>query len=164
MEQAFEAYRNRLDEIPDEEFEKAPAPGVWSAAEVYSHLLDATLRTFMGIDQCCMKTVEHTTVKENWKGKLMMWLGTLSFMRINAPPEVAARVKKITKEEARNKLVKIRRRIEELATRLQSAPEDYRIKHPIMGMLSGKQWFKFCRMHAEHHLKQLDRISKALAG
>jgi len=27
-------------------------------------------------------------------------------------------------------------------------------------MLDGKQWFKFIRIHADHHLKQLARITK----
>jgi uncharacterized linocin/CFP29 family protein len=31
-------------------------------------------------------------------------------------------------------------------------------------MLNAQQWFKFIRIHLQHHIKQLDRIKKVSAN
>jgi hypothetical protein len=43
IEAALDAYRSRLDIIPDNLFDVTPPGGGWSYAEVYSHILQATL-------------------------------------------------------------------------------------------------------------------------
>ena len=66
--------------------------------------------------------------------------------------------KKITKEEARNLIVKCRARMEAMATLITENPTTRRGQHPRLGLLTAAQWFKFIRIHAKHHLKQIQRL------
>jgi len=69
---------------------------------------------------------------------------------------------KISKEDAKNLLIKCRGRIDDTTPLLKDSSPHSRYKHPRLGMLNAKQWFKFIRIHAEHHLRQLKRITKKI--
>jgi hypothetical protein len=69
-------------------------------------------------------------------------------------------VQKISKEEARNLLIKCRTRVNEMVPLLKDSPENCRMKHPRLGMLNARQWYKFIMIHTKHHIKQLNRIEK----
>lgn len=159
---ALDAYRSWLDEIPEEQFTETPANGGWSYAEVYSHILQASLGSSVAAEKCCRKTGVITNKGLNLKGMLVFLLGRFPPGKRQAPPAVAALTKKIDKEEARNLIVRLRKRIEELSALMHhGGNNDHKISHPGLGMLNGHQWFKFLRMHLQHHLKQLGRIKKS---
>jgi hypothetical protein len=159
---ALDAYRSWLDEIPEDQFAETPANGGWSYAEVYSHILQASLGSSVAAEKCCRKTGVTTNKGLNLKGMLVFLLGSFPPGKRQAPPAVAALTKKIDKEEARNLIVRLRKRIEELAVLMHNGVnKDNKISHPGLGMLNGPQWFKFLRIHLQHHLKQLSRIKKS---
>jgi hypothetical protein len=85
--------------------------------------------------------------------------------KIKVPEAVAEKMapKKIDKEEAKNLLIKTRKRIEGITGLINDAKENVRWQHPRLGMLNAAQWFKFIRVHLEHHLKQLERIKSNFA-
>jgi hypothetical protein len=70
---------------------------------------------------------------------------------------------KITKEDAKNLIIKCRKRVETTMPLIAASSPANKYKHPRLGMLNAKQWFKFIRIHLQHHLKQLDRIKRNLA-
>jgi hypothetical protein len=65
---------------------------------------------------------------------------------------------KITKEEARNMIIKCRQRLEAIIPLILNPENNGRIAHPRMGMMTAGQWLKFIRIHLQHHLKQIKRI------
>jgi hypothetical protein len=67
---------------------------------------------------------------------------------------------KISKEEAKNWIIKCRKRLDEMAALIETTPSDRRSKHPRLGTLTSVQWLKFIRIHLQHHVKQLGRISR----
>jgi hypothetical protein len=162
IETALDDYRNRLDVIPDDQFDVTPPGGGWSYAEVYSHIMQATLGSSIAAEKCSLSSCKLTA-----KGRSIIGFFVLTFNRfppfpVKTPKAIAAinPVKKITKEEARNLLVKSRKRINDIADLLPNSLPNRRVKHPRLGMLNGRQWFKFILIHLNHHLKQLDRIEK----
>ncbi|HWZ15510.1 MAG TPA: DinB family protein [Mucilaginibacter sp.] len=164
IEAALDSYRSQLDLIPDDVFQTTPAAGGWSFAEVYSHILMATLGSTIGLEKCangCPPTEDGLT----FLGRLMMFTGSFPPIKTKLPAAVAAKmpVSKISKEEAKNLLIKCRKRVDDAVMLVKSAPPDSRYKHPRLGMLNAKQWFKFIRIHLEHHLKQLRRIKKSFS-
>ncbi|MBS7566586.1 DinB family protein [Mucilaginibacter sp. Bleaf8] len=158
---ALDIYRERLENISEERFTETPPGGGWSYAEVYSHILQANLGSSIAAEKCCNKTATSTDKGLNWKGRLVFLLGQITPGRHQAPPQAAALAKKISKEEARNLIVRLRKRVDELAPQICKASADYKVNHPGLGMLNAVQWLKFIRMHTVHHLKQLDRIEKS---
>ncbi len=162
IDDALDNYRAQLDTIPDEQFTESPRGGGWSYAEVYSHILQATLGSFIGLERSANDNCPPTKKGLNFVGKLVMFTGSFPPVRMKVPQAVAARmpVTKISKEEAKNLLVKCRKRIDDIMPVLKDSPPDSRYKHPRLGMLNAKQWFKFIRIHLQHHIKQLGRIEK----
>ncbi|MBB6129614.1 DinB family protein [Mucilaginibacter lappiensis] len=156
IETALDSYRELLDTIPDDLFAETPAGGGWSSAEVYSHVMQATLRSSIAIERCA-----HSNCPPTKKGPSLQGYFTLLFSRF---PPVKIKmldimnVEKISKEDARNLIIKCRKRIEDIAPLIAKASPSVRYGHPRLGMLNAKQWFKFTRIHLLHHLKQLEQI------
>jgi hypothetical protein len=158
IDEILDTYRNLLDTIPDEQFDVTPVDGGWSYAEVYSHILQATIGSTIAAERCANGTCEPTKEGLTWTGRLALLFGYLP--KVNTPPAESARiaVKKITKEEARNLIIKCRGRIDTITPRLKSASTSVRYKHSRLGMLNAQQWFKFTLIHLKHHLKQIERL------
>jgi len=83
-------------------------------------------------------------------------------LKVKVPPAIAARipVTKISKEDAKNLLIKCRKRVDDITPLIKQSSPFSRYKHPRLGMLNAAQWYKFIRIHLEHHLKQLNRIKR----
>lgn len=158
IEVALDNYREQLDTIPDELFTETPADGGWSLAEVYNHILQATLGSSIALERCTHGSCPPTKDGLTWEGRVMLLFGY--FPKTKAPAMVNDKIPaaKISKEDARNLIIKCRKRIETTAPLIEASAAASRYKHPRMGMLNARQWFRFIRIHLEHHLKQLDRI------
>lgn len=164
IEEALDTYRNRLDTIPDDDFMVSPPGGGWSYAEVYAHILQANLGSSIALEKCMMKSCIPTAKGRTLIGVMMLTFGRFPPLRVKTPKTIAEKnpVKNITKEEARNLLIKCRKRINDLVPLIHNSSKHQRIRHPRLGMLNARQWLKFILIHSEHHLKQLDRVEKKL--
>ncbi len=162
IDAALDEYRALLDTIPDAQFTETPPGGGWSYAEVYSHILQATLGSSINLERCTHGNCEPTSKGPTFLGRLVMLTGRFPPVRIKMPAAIAAKmvINKISKEDARNMLIKCRKRVDDTTVLIKNASISSRIKHPRLGMLNAAQWFKFIRVHAQHHLKQLTRITK----
>jgi hypothetical protein len=162
IDTALDNYRAKLDIIPDEQFTETPPGGGWSYAEVYSHILQATLGSSIALERCVHNNCHPTTKGLTFLGRFMMLTGRFPPVRVKVPTAVDAKMPatKISKEDAKNLLIKCRKRMDETMPYIKDSTKNSRHKHPRLGMLDGKQWFKFIRIHAEHHLNQLRRIEK----
>lgn len=163
IEEVLDNYRSRLDTIPDELFDVTPSDGGWSYAEVYSHILQADLGATMALEKC-IRNGKPTSAGRNMLGLLVFLFGSLPPWKTKVPEMLEARIpaRKISKEEARNMLIKCRQRINELTPLIRDSSEYCRVKHGRLGMLNARQWFKFVLFHSRHHLKQLDGVEKKL--
>lgn len=158
---ALDEYRQQLDSIADEQFAETPPIGGWSYAEVYSHIMQASLGASIAAEKCCRKTGATTGKGLNWQGRLVFFLNRFPPGKRQAPPAIASLTKKISKEEARNLIVKVRKRMDEVSSLAVHDEGSCKISHPGLGMLTAAQWIKFLRIHLQHHLKQLNRIKKS---
>ena len=162
IEAALDIYRRRLDAIPDEQFDVTPNGGGWSYAEVYSHIMQATIGSTLAMDKCSGTTLIPTSKGRSLLGFLVLTFNSFPPVRVKAPKAVTDKIpaKKISKEDARNLIIKCRRRVNDAAPFIRDASINRRVKHPRFGMLNAAQWFRFILIHLNHHLKQLNRIEK----
>jgi len=158
IEAALAIYREQLDVIPDEVFAETPADGSWSFSEVYSHIMKASLGSLIAMERCSNSNCPPTNKGLSLQGHFVLTFGCFPPVRVRTPDGTEGN--KITEEEARNLLIKFRQRIEKAMPMVANAPDKVRYAHPNLGMLNAKEWFKFTRIHLQHHLKQLERIKK----
>jgi hypothetical protein len=160
IDTALDSYRQQLDALPDALFNETPAMGGWSYSEVYDHILKATLGSSIALERCTHNNCQPTSKGMNFWGWYTMLTGKFPPIKAEVPQELSAKspVTKISKEDAKNLIIKCRKRIESTGGLVKNAPATARHKHPRLGMLNAGQWFKFIRVHLEHHLKQLERI------
>ncbi|QEC77699.1 DinB family protein [Mucilaginibacter ginsenosidivorax] len=162
---ALDSYREKLDTIPDDQFAETPPGGGWSYAEVYSHILQATLGSSIALERCTHGSCPPTKAGVTWEGRLLLLMGMFPPVKVKIPDAVSDKMvaAKISKEDAKNLIIKCRKRMDTTAPLIDGAPAASRYKHPRLGMLNARQWFRFIRIHLEHHLKQLERIKNKLS-
>jgi hypothetical protein len=162
IEAVLDIYRSRIDTIPDDLFNVTPPGGGWTCAEVYSHILQADLGSTIAIEKCTLNSCKPTTKGRSLVGVLVLTFGRFPPFKVTVPETIAAKnpVKNISKEEARNMLIKCRKRVDEVTPLIRNASPFCRVRHARFGMLNAWQWFRFILIHSKHHLKQLDRIEK----
>ncbi|CAN5471298.1 hypothetical protein BH09BAC6_BH09BAC6_31400 [soil metagenome] len=160
IDAALDVYREQLDTIPDELFTVTPPGGGWSYAELYSHILQATLGSTISLERCANGQGNPGTKGPTFLGHGVLFFGRFPPVKIKVPDAVEARMPatKLSKEETKNLLIKCRKRIDDTVPLIKNASPKFRYKHPRLGMLNAKQWLKFIRIHALHHLKQMQRI------
>jgi hypothetical protein len=159
---AITEYQNFLTEVSEDEFQLAPAEKVWSYSEVFSHIIQANLRSLLAV-QKCIYGKPGKSVNLPLTSRVILFFGRFPPVKIKAPESIAALVRKMTKEEARNDLIRLRTKVMELGPKVSKSFRDCRMQHPRLGMLNAVEWWRFVEIHSHHHLKQLKRIKKMLA-
>ncbi|MGB4776116.1 MAG: DinB family protein [Daejeonella sp.] len=159
---SLEAYEKLINSLSEEEFLLTPAEGVWSYSEVYSHIFQSNLGSLIAIEKC----INGTAIENNKNMGFMAWailfFGRFPPVKLKAPPHIAAMVKKNSLEEAKNLMIKFKKRLPEIYPQIAKASRTQKIKHPRLGLLNARQWFRFIEIHTIHHQKQLSRIAKIL--
>ncbi|MBU1373131.1 MAG: DinB family protein [Bacteroidetes bacterium] len=162
IQHSIKFYEEFLKTVSEEAFLQNPAEGVWSYSEVYSHILGANYMSLIALEKCLNKTADIKIRKPHWKVRLILFFGRFPPGKIKAPANIAAAVKKISKEEASNLIVKFKKKLNTLLADFKKFDPKYKIKHPRLGFLDAKSWLRFIFIHTKHHQKQITRISKML--
>jgi hypothetical protein len=165
IDAALDTYRELLDTYTDEHFIETPPMGGWSYAEVYDHILKASLGSAIAAERCTNNNCPPTKKGMSFWGHYLMLTGLFPPGKVKVPESVAAKMapKKLEKEEAKNLIIKTRKKITDITDLINDAPYNARWLHPRLGMLNAGQWLKFIRIHLQHHLKQLERIKRNFA-
>ena len=161
LEESLAVYRRKLDELPDDLFNQTPPSGGWSYAEVYCHILQANMGSLVAIERCINGTGQIDNKRPGLLATLVFLTGRFPPVRIKAPAKVASMVTKIDKEEARNNIIKVKKRVEQLMGAISKASSFIKVKHPRLGMLNARQWLRFINIHTRHHFRQIERIEKS---
>lgn len=155
-------YSAFLKTVNEDAFVKTPANGGWSFAEVYAHILSANFLSIIAIERCLNRTAEIKTRKPDWRVRLILFLAMFPPVKYKVPPVLEASVKKISKEEASNDLIRLIKKVEEIDKGFSKFNPDYKVKHPRLGYLDAKSWLRFIYVHSKHHQKQIGKIEKML--
>ena len=152
-----------LKTVNEETFVRTPEQGGWSFAEVYAHILSANFLSMVAIDKCLSKTADVKKRKPDWRVRLILFFGRFPPGKYKVPAVLEPAVKKISREEASNSLIKLIKKVEEVDQKFSKFNPDYKIKHPRLGYLDAKSWLRFIYVHSKHHQKQIKRIEAMLS-
>lgn len=151
------AYKQKLSTFKEDHFQLTPPIGGWSCSEVYSHIFDASLLSFMAMNNCIRNEGEDKPTA--FGVKLVLFFGQLPpGKRYEVPKRMADRVKRISMAHAQQFITDFELQLAKLYPQVANANPKSKIKHPRMGYLNAKQWLRFIEVHLSHHLKQLKRI------
>ena len=151
-------YESLLSEIAEHTFIQNPPDGGWSYSETFSHIFQSNLASLIAVEKCFLRTGIVKKKRINWKVWAILFLGRLPPGKFKAPERLASMVKILSKEEAANLIIKFRKRLTELKDKVDKADKYQMIKHPRLGLLNAKQWWRFIEIHTIHHTHQLKRI------
>lgn len=155
-------YEDLLNDISEHRFCMNPSDGVWSYSETFSHIFQSNLASLIAIERCMAKTGIKNSDKLHWLVWLILFFGKFPPGKIKAPQHIASMVKKIDVEEARSLIMKFKSRLDAVRPGLINADPDQKVKHPRLGLLNARQWFRFIEIHTKHHTAQLMRIDRML--
>ena len=159
---AIEQYENLLKEVSEETFTQNPPDGGWSYSETFSHIFQANLGCLIAVEKCFIGTGTLSEKRTGWGVWAILFLGRLPPGKFKAPERLASMVKKLSREEAANLIVKFRSRLTDLKNKVDKADKYQKIKHPRLGLLNARQWLRFIEIHTIHHTRQLKRIKNQL--
>lgn len=162
INEVLKIYQKMLRDMSEDEFVQTPAKGGWSRSEVYCHVLQVNISSLLAIEKCLHGKQLVRKYSLPFFTRIVLFLGKFPVVKYKTPEKVAAMVRKISREEARNQLIKFNSRLNELLPKIAKSTTDCRIKNPKLGMLNCSQWLRFMEIHTHHHLKQLSRIKKSI--
>ena len=131
--------------IPEDRFGERPAADEWSAAEVWTHIVQMTEHGADSIEGILDEGRRPQDARDVISGETRSDLKTAADYwnaYIARREQLYARVAKATGDER----------------------PDIKIHHPMFGDLTWREWFLFMRVHDLDHLRQLQSISVALGG
>ncbi len=156
------ALRALILEFSDDAWARAPQPGVWCPAQVYSHIsIIATGFSFKNLE-ACLDGSGQVGGRVKLLGRLILWTNVIRGsrrIRVDFPPELLPL--SITKEAAREAMDALAAKAEAFAPRVAAADLRFTAKHFLLGWMNAAQWFRFAEIHHRHHLEgQLHRLAE----
>jgi hypothetical protein len=155
-------YENLLKKVSEEEFIQSPQDGGWSYSETYSHIFQSNLLSLHATEKCIVGTGVLSRKGIHWMAWLILFFGRFPPGKIKAPERLASMVTKISREDALNLIAKFKIRLGEIKSKIHKASPYQKSKHPRLGLLNAKEWFRFIEVHTSHHTRQLKRIGRKL--
>lgn len=146
-----------IEGLTDEQFNKVPDKGGWSAKQILEHLVK-------------METVIATNIARELKNpdspnsrKKPIGISTSRLVKVNAPEYTAPSDEYESKTEMQKKLHEARLfllDVYESGTKEMFRKKSF--KHPIFGQVPLIQWFEFVGLHEKRHVKQLKKTIKKI--
>lgn len=144
-------------------YARVESVSAWSVAQQLEHVLHAGLSMLLVIERLAAG-VEHDVIRDrgspSMPGRAVLLTGRIPRGRADAPdftlPQgVPARA--ALAESVEGFTVRLAARAA-TADALRSVPRVGR--HPVLGWFSAAQWWRFLRVHSEHHLAIVDDIDR----
>lgn len=155
--EAIAEYQDSLKNFTEEEFGRKPPAGGWSYSEVYCHVIQVNLRCLLAIERCIYGKKQQEGPGAPMLSRVILYFGRFPG-KLKTPPNLASIVKVISREDAKNDLIKFTGKLKELMPKALKCSPYHRIRHQRMGMLNCLEWLRFIEIHTKHHLKQIKRI------
>jgi hypothetical protein len=166
LERLQQGIVSAISGLTPEKLSDHPIAGKWSAGEILEHLYLTYTGTIRGFEMR-LDGSKPLAGMPNWKDGVrrlfVLGLGQLPEGR-TAPANLAP--KGLAPEQV---LRDITTKIEEMDAAITRSEvkfgKDARVlQHHVLGPLTGQQWRKFHLVHGRLHLKQLERLKRALPG
>ena len=141
-----------------------PGEDKWNMINVAQHLIQAETSVLHQL----LKYGDGKGKKANIISGIRSMLTTMllqSPAKIKVPKKAREAFKPFEKQDydsVKNEWDKLRNEMEKWAEKYPESKADrYVFKHPVSGLLTPTQTFRFLKDHIDHHIKQIERIKKS---
>lgn len=156
----IDSYKARLDQYTLQQFQHKPAPDRWSAGEVYTHLIRATLLYHLRMVDRCLANLDNADALAKPHAQAEFDANESAPVKIKVPsspgydPPMPESIEKV-----RDDIDAVLRKMLSTRDKLITDPESGKTEHPSYGFIDAKQWYQVIGMHWKHHLMQLDELN-----
>jgi hypothetical protein len=160
--ESVKAYQVALEQYDDAQWEKVPGNGGWTLSQMFAHLIGSHGAFFSRMIKYCKEQRNGEIGGEmNDAGKKIFHFNSLPPVKIKMPEVLNTGAQQnITLQDATAELNKIASGLDLLREWVESATENYKIKHPVIGPLNATEWFAMCDMHWRHHFRQKQELEQ----
>lgn len=162
IDETIHLWIEALDRYSMEQLCKQPSQGYWSIGQVYMHLIAATGFFFEQVKEC-MRSDENADQEPAPAALQMFAAGDFPDRVIKGPPSNNATPQPATIDELRRELLVLKEEAAYLVPLIVSNTRKGRTLHPGLMYFNAAQWMQFAAMHFRHHLRQVQRIERAIA-
>jgi DinB family protein len=152
--------------LTPEKLTERPVAGKWSAGEILEHLYLTYTGTTRGFEKCLAGS-KPLAGAPNWKDgvRRLFVLGLKQLPEGRKAPANLAPKGLAPEQVLRDITTKIRDMDAAITQAELKFGKNARVlNHHVLGPLTGQQWRKFHLVHGRMHLKQLDRLKKAMSS
>jgi hypothetical protein len=151
-----------LDQYDFETMLRKPSPAEWSIGQVYMHLIENADFCIEQI-KLCLNNHDHADLDPAPHGKFMLEQNDFPDEIIEGPPSNQMTPQPESKDHIRERLLVIRKEVNDLAGIIQINTYTGKAKHPGLFYMNATEWLQFTEMHLRHHFRQKARINHYLA-
>lgn len=155
-----ERFRALADGLTQEQWERAPAPGKWSPAEVAEHLV---------LSEQAMPRLARLALEEPEVGQDPVQVAErdteiVESMRDDTRPQTTTAALTPKRQhasgpDAARAFLDARARTEAYVQQTTDPLRSHQFPHPAYGPLDGYQWLLMAAHHAERHVRQIERAA-----
>ena len=151
----------RAGEVEPERRGARPPAGGWSPADVIEHLVLAEGGMASALAKAPSPAKPRKVAPGRWSRFLLLRLALKGGFRFKAPTEAILPTRELPWHALLSRWEEQRRGLEEWLLSVDPRILDHpRFKHPIIGWLSVPQALTFAADHLDHHVAQIDRLSR----
>ena len=152
-----------LEKYSEDELKKKTSDESWTMGQVYSHIIDGTLKFHLAQVEKCLEGNENMEKGKSMPGKIVFLINSFPPIKIKVPPSDEYTPKQPENKEAVLKNLNILQdKLKELSQKIDSSNAKGKTKHPGFAYLSAIEWYKLIGLHFKHHLRQKSRIDVLL--
>ena len=116
------------------------------------------------IEQCLGEEV-HQKENKTFPGEVMFFIHAFPPIRIKVPPSPTYTPQQPeSKDRIKAGMRLLQKNLQALAPEIDKAGHTGKTKHPALGYLDAKEWYRLIVMHMRHHMLQKKRIDVFLKG
>lgn len=152
-------YQEALRGFSEEEFCRKPEDGSWSVSEIYCHINQVNMRSLLAVEKCIYGRQVQRGYGVPLFTRAILYFGQFPPGSVKIPDNIAALVTVVSKEDARNELIRFVEKFNQILPKAKKCSPHNRVRHQRLGLLNCEEWIRFIEIYSKYHFKRLRRLS-----
>ena len=160
LAEAFAATEMTANKFSDEQFFAKPESGKWSAAEQTQHLFLSVkpLVGLFGKPELMLQFGPCSRPRMDYAEVINLYLEKLKTFSTSGINNTVEGISSTRKEQIANLHAIHAKVLERAATLPENILDEYQLPHPLIGLLTVREWLYFTHYHTLHHMRVMEGL------